>query len=278
MAKFKHNKKRNTAFLYEILVLELTKSIIKKDKVHRENCTKVIKEFFSSNSEILKDLKVYKTLLDVNQVEALVAEKIIAEAKRNHSQINKRKLISEQSKLVNKIYKLFSKEAFSSFVPNYKNLASIYQIFNQNASIKSRVLLENEIVKQMSQQPLREEKMVPIDNLVLNTFIKKFNEKYNDILFEEQKKVLNKFISSFSDNGIGLKLFLNDEVGRLKEEVKESLQKEEFVTDFEMTESAKKVLNKLNQYKEQNIDKEMIGEILKIQQLVREINSNDNTN
>ena len=195
MAKFKHNKKRNTAFLYEILVLELTKSIIKKDKVHRENCTKVIKEFFSSNSEILKDLKVYKTLLDVNQVEALVAEKIIAEAKRNHSQINKRKLISEQSKLVNKIYKLFSKEAFSSFVPNYKNLASIYQIFNQNASIKSRVLLENEIVKQMSQQPLREEKMVPIDNLVLNTFIKKFNEKYNDILFEEQKKVLNKFIS-----------------------------------------------------------------------------------
>ena len=130
----------------------------------------------------------------------------------------------------------------------------------------------------MSQQPLREEKMVPIDNLVLNTFIKKFNEKYNDILFEEQKKVLNKFISSFSDNGIGLKLFLNDEVGRLKEEVKESLQKEEFVTDFEMTESAKKVLNKLNQYKEQNIDKEMIGEILKIQQLVREINSNDNTN
>ena len=33
MAKLKHNKKRNTAFLYEALVREATKSILEQDQV-----------------------------------------------------------------------------------------------------------------------------------------------------------------------------------------------------------------------------------------------------
>ena len=32
MAKFKHNKKRNSAFLYEVLIQELTKSVLSKDQ------------------------------------------------------------------------------------------------------------------------------------------------------------------------------------------------------------------------------------------------------
>jgi hypothetical protein len=31
MAKFKHNKKRNSAFLYEVLIQELTKAVLSKD-------------------------------------------------------------------------------------------------------------------------------------------------------------------------------------------------------------------------------------------------------
>ena len=31
MTKFKHNKKRNSAFLYEVLIQELTKAVISKD-------------------------------------------------------------------------------------------------------------------------------------------------------------------------------------------------------------------------------------------------------
>ena len=40
MIKFKHNKKRNSAFLYEVLVQELTKSIISKDLALKEELTK----------------------------------------------------------------------------------------------------------------------------------------------------------------------------------------------------------------------------------------------
>ena len=36
MTKFKHNKKRNTAFIYEILVRELTRAIMKNDQQLQE--------------------------------------------------------------------------------------------------------------------------------------------------------------------------------------------------------------------------------------------------
>ena len=32
----KHNKKRNTAFLYECLIKELTKSIVRKDETRKQ--------------------------------------------------------------------------------------------------------------------------------------------------------------------------------------------------------------------------------------------------
>ena len=40
----KHNKKRNTAFLYECLVKELTKAIVRNDNDLKSKITEVIKE------------------------------------------------------------------------------------------------------------------------------------------------------------------------------------------------------------------------------------------
>ncbi len=36
MAKTKHNKKRNTAFLYEALVREMTKAVVSQDKKRKK--------------------------------------------------------------------------------------------------------------------------------------------------------------------------------------------------------------------------------------------------
>ena len=43
----------------------------------------------------------------------------------------------------------------------------------------------------------------------------------------ESKNFLQKYITSFDDNGIQLKLFLNEELGRLKRLVRESLNQKE---------------------------------------------------
>ena len=65
--RLKHNKKRNTAFLYEMLTREVVKSIIKKDLKKRNVTISLIKENFAKNTELRKELDLYKALLEFQQ-------------------------------------------------------------------------------------------------------------------------------------------------------------------------------------------------------------------
>ena len=276
MTKFKHNKKRNTAFLYETLVLELTKSILRGDADQRNKITRLIKESFKRDSMLYQDLKLYHSLSKTRNVRPTTAEKILCEVKEIRKNVDKKKLILEQDKLTRNIRKHLSDEVLANFVPSYKTLATISQIFNQRAPIKTRVLLEGEILAQMSlsQDGKGTPKMVPIDNLVYKTFAKKFNREYSNELLKEQKRLLSKYIGSFADNGLQLKLFLNEEIGRLKEVLNKSLLIEEFVQDKDMCSKAKEVIEILESYKQKAPEKEMIQQVIKIQGLVHEIKEN----
>ena len=273
MTKFKHNKKRNTAFLYETLVLELTRAILKTDPEAKKKIMSLIKEAFNRNKVLYQDLKLYHSLSKTKDVNAKTAEKILTEVKAARKTIDKKKLLAEQNQLARKIKKELSDEVLSNFVPNYKTLATISQIFNQRAPIKTRVLLENEVISQMSisDKEADEKKMVPMDKIIYNTFVKKFNTEYSNELLSEQKELLSKFVSSFSDNGLQLKAYLNEEIARLKTELNKSMLIEEFVADKEMLQKAKDVIGVLESYKQQQPQKEMVQQVIKIQGLVKEI-------
>ena len=118
---------------------------------------------------------------------------------------------------------------------------------------------------------LNENVLQPIDNIVYKTFVSKFNEKYSGSLISEQKELLNKYIVSFVDNGIDLKLFMNEEINRLKNELNNSFTNENISSDVEMIEKTKNVLNLLESFKEKQIDDKMLMKVLKIQDLVKEI-------
>ena len=47
--KVKHNKKRNTAFVYESLIKEATVAILKNDGSRRDRVVKIIKKHFNTN-------------------------------------------------------------------------------------------------------------------------------------------------------------------------------------------------------------------------------------
>ena len=78
----KHNKKRNTAFLYESLVKELTKAALRSDMVAKKAISSILKEHFHVNSVLHRELGLYKTLCEVRNVEKNTAEKILNEVKR----------------------------------------------------------------------------------------------------------------------------------------------------------------------------------------------------
>ena len=90
---------------------------------------------------------------------------------------------------------------------------------------------------------------------------------------EEQRELLSKYIASFHDNGIELKVFLNEEVSRLKGALDNSLKDEEIIKNPILYENAKKVLSVLDNYREAEIDTTMIQQVLKVQSLVEELNN-----
>ena len=64
----KHNKKRNSAIVYEILVLEMTKSIMSGNEERKNKVLSLIKESFSKTSEMKKELDLYKQMQDLNNL------------------------------------------------------------------------------------------------------------------------------------------------------------------------------------------------------------------
>ena len=267
------NKKRNTAFLYEALTRELTISILENNPERQKKATSILKEFFKKDEVLSTEFGLYQNLTEVDSLSAHTADKLIQETRFLHSRLDKKQIFNEQTRLISKINKELSKDIFSYFVPNYKSLATIYQIFNSPLGSKERVLLEEGLLNTITEEKVvvEEEKNQPIDDVVYKAFVKKFNEEYNTKLSDEQRTLLERYIFSFVDNGLEFKIFLNEEISRLKGEVKASRSTPEMVEDPEMVIKTDKVLEILEEYKTRDIaSTQDLMKILKIQELVRE--------
>jgi hypothetical protein len=276
MMKLKHNKKRNTAFLYESLVRETTKTIMDGDIETRQRALQLFKEHFAEGTCMRRELDLYKSMLETQDLHPRTAERLLEELKKSHEKINKKELFNEQTKFINKINKEISKSVFNNFVPNYKNLATVYQIFNNiEMPTKDRVLLEESAIAHMSFRNAKKEKtkdMKPVDDLVYKSFVEKFNSSYST-LFENQKKLLYMFINSVDDeSNLRFKLYLNEEIGRLKKDLSRAPQSENI--EDSIKEKTKDVSRVLEGFCEKNVDDKMLTKILKIQELVKEIKTN----
>jgi hypothetical protein len=271
--KLKHNKKRNTAFLYECLVRELTKSMLEKNETKRNAVLMVLREYFSQDTALSTELKIYRSF-EENSVEEKYTEKFLNEAKLKHMSINKKDLFNEQSSLINTINKKLGFSVYGNFVPNYKNLATLSQIFNDKTPIKEKVLLEETVKKHITlKEETKEQKLINnMDNLTYKTFVKKFNEQYDSKLLKEQKELLNKYVKSTTDNALELKVFLNEEIYRLKEGVNKASKMEEILQDKFMSKKVESLKDFLENFKNQEVTQESLSNIMKIQQFVYEVN------
>ena len=218
-------------------------------------------------------MDLYKSIYETRDIEKTTAEKIVVEVKQRYDSLDKKKLFQEQSALISKINRTLSSKVYGNFVPNYKTIASVYSIFQNGLPVKDRVLLEQSIVNEMSAsiEAQANTNQQPIDSLTYRTFVNKFNQEYSDLLSESQKKLLSKYISSFADNGLELKVFLNEEVGQLKAKIIEYKESNEVLNDISLKEKFEKVYNILEGIRDKHIDTEMIEIVLSAQQMVEEL-------
>ncbi len=269
--RLKHNKKRNTALVYEILIRELTESVVKKNKNKQNKIVSIIREHFKKDSTLKEELELYRSIYETRDLEKKLAEKIMLEVKERHDSLDKKKLFLEQSALINRINRTLSNKVYNNFVPNYKTIASVYSIFQDALPVKDRVLLEENIVNQMSSSTdvHENEAQVPIDSLTYKTFVNKFNEEYSNSLTEGQKELLGRYVSSYSDNQVELKVYLNEEIGRLKQEFLLTINDPELESG--MKDRIKKIHSILDETKNKQIDIETLEIVLNAQQVISDL-------
>ena len=273
----RHNKKRNTAFLYKILIMEASKALVEKKDSYRNKVVSIIKENFNKSTELGKQLYLYKQILDESNIPARLAISFVKEIDSRNEKINKTKLFNEQTALIKKINSDLGAHVFENFVSDYRILGNVYHLFSLNDDdIKSKISLQESIAAQIISENEKEKNtLTPIDNITYNVYVKKFNEKYGSSLIESQKQLLKNYIYSIKDNGISFKIYISEEVSNIKNNLLLALKEGNFKDEEVIQNKLKTVVEKIESFKSQPLDSKMITDIMLMQQLTEELRAND---
>lgn len=233
MKKIKHSKYRNTGVLFELLVRQITQEILSSSD--KEPAKNIVKEFFSKSKELSKELRLYKMILDENHNTEPRAEKFVDMVCSVRSKLNESKLNKEKYNLVKIIKEKYDIDRFmSSPITNYKELASIYKLFESTISdeeydvsdvFQSKYNLVEHVMNgsihnkdEKIQEKINERFETEDKNVRLLTYkilVENFNKKYTN-LNTQQKSLLREFINNVSNTTKFADYFNNERVGVIK--------------------------------------------------------------
>tara|TARA_R110002074_G_scaffold302864_8_gene474084 strand:+ start:413 stop:1234 length:822 start_codon:yes stop_codon:yes gene_type:complete len=269
--KLKHNKKRNTAFLYEVLIKELSKASMNNLNERKNKVINILKSFFSKTCVLREELEIYQSFEELQNTEVATINKIIFESRIQAAAINKEASEAAKSKMINLINKELGQASWETFIKDYKKMATINQVVFSKTSPKKQIFLENKLLGLITKLGPEKKTFPNVNNLALSTFLEKFNREYSETLNENQKELLSKYITSFQDDGLEMKTYLYLEIARLKDNLQEHVEKEKGDSS-----KLRLVLEKMKDYSNRRVDKNMITEIIKIQSLVGELKDGTN--
>jgi hypothetical protein len=200
---------------------------------------KILQEYFSGKKELSKELKLYQYLINEKYNSENKAEKFVETVCEARKRLDEQKLMKEKYNLIKEIKEAYDIDEFTkSSISNYKNLASIYKVFEAtitkesfepkdivnskftivenmiNSSIENKdKKLNNRVFEEYKKQD-EEVRMLSYKMLVEN-----FNKKYNN-LSAGQKNLLKEYINNINNTG-KLKEYVNEEVNTLSDGLKE---------------------------------------------------------
>ena len=226
--KVKHSKYKNTGILFELLTRQLTADTIAGNN---PKALSIIKKYFSGDSTLLKEYKIYHTFVGKKFKEESNATMLIDTLIEAHGKLNKGQLRREKYNLIKEIKDTYDvNDFFKAKISNYKIMASIFNLLeNKNASplsiVNSKVtLLEHITGKTLDNKPKKDvvmEDYAKYDKdtrlLTYKVLLEKFNNKYSG-LGENQKSLLKEYVNSVT-NSPALKSFINKEIKMVKKTI-----------------------------------------------------------
>ena len=282
MKKIKHTKFKNTGFIFELLVRQITAEIMSENKSVAE---RILKEHFNSKKELSKELKLYQYLINEKYNSEAKANQFINTILEARKRLDEKKLTKEKYNLIKEIKETYNLDEFTkSSISNYKTLASIYKIFETVLTdeqydptdvVSSRFTIAENIINSSIQN-----KEVKVKDAVLEEYrkqdddlravsykllVESFNTKYSN-LTNDQKGLLREYINNINNTG-KLNEYVSSEVTKLVDGLKEVGSKiSDKVTKIKLTETITNIrkIKSVKKIKEQHLSAIMITyELLK---------------
>jgi hypothetical protein len=243
--KVKHSKYKNTGILFELLTRQLTADTIAGDN---PRALSIIKKYFSGDSALLKEYKIYHTFTSQKYKEDSKATMLIDTLIEAHGKLNKSQLRREKYNLIKEIKETYDiNNFFKAKIDNYKVMASIFNLLeNKNATPTSIVDSKSTLLEHITIKPKTIKKDTVLENfskqdkdtrlLTYKVLLEKFNDKYSG-LQDNQKILLKEYVNSVT-NSPALKSFINQEIKEVKDTlIKYSKKVEDKAVVIKLTET-----------------------------------------
>jgi hypothetical protein len=253
MKKLKHSKYKNTGILFEMLVRKLTSETLSSNK---SVTVDIIKNYFGRNTELSKELQLYNALVKEQFKSEAQGLDYIRTVKAAYDKLNQSVLKRQKYNLVKEISEKFVfSDMAKMHIANYKELASIYMIFEYTETDNPKQLLECKSVilehgliterKKPQTDPLVEAFAAQPKDMRLLSYkllVDKFNEKYS-VLDESQKQLLNKYITHVNDT-TELRAYIQKIIPGIKKQLAEqSNQIDDQVTKIKVSKLSEMLCN-----------------------------------
>jgi len=224
--KVKHSKYKNTGILFELLTRQLTADTISGDN---PKALSIIKKYFSGDSSLLKEYKIYHTFVSQKYKKDNKATMLINTLIEAHGKLNKGQLRREKYNLIKEIKETYDiNDFFKAKISNYKVMASIFNLLeNKDASPLSIVNSKTTLLEHITIKPKTIKKNSVLENyskqdkdtrlLTYKVLLEKFNDKYSG-LQDNQKTLLKEYVNSVT-NSPALKSYLNQEIKKVKKTI-----------------------------------------------------------
>ena len=276
----KHNRTKNTGILFELLTRQITSDILSgKDSP----ASKIIKSNFV-NTELGKEYKLYESIFKNNFVSEAKANMVINSVLEASKKLNRTSLRKQKYNLIKEIKEYYNlDEFFKTKVSNYKELASMYVLFeihndltysNPQISINNKTTLLEYLTKptkekEKEQNIIKEFQTYDKDLRILTykILLDKFNTKHSH-LNKNQKLVLKEFINSI-DSAPKLLRFYNDKINEIKSEIISQTNKTTDIVVKIKLEEISKLLIEIN--KNQKVKTDNLVDLLQYFELLEEL-------
>jgi len=236
MRRLKHSKYKNTGFLFELLVRQVTSDIVGNKKSVAEG---ILKKYFSPKADLGKELKLYQMLLSEKYNSEVKGTSFIEAVLASHSKLSRKVLREQKYNLVKDIKDNYPINDFlRAPISDYKILASIYKLFENNHMDADfdpsdlhrcrETLLEHVTGPKKESKKAKDMKVLSeykdqekeLQLLSYKILVDKFNEKYGSKLCSRQKNLLKEYIHNISNDN-SLREYVRKEVPWIKKQLRE---------------------------------------------------------